>query len=239
MKKTPLERFELDVLDEAIPIQKLLRLVLVIGGRAFSEPLRNWATQELRGYDGPLGDLPTYRKIHAPLQVDSRSAFWQARGETVSALDLPGVAAETVSEEFAVRFSVSKIQALIAGQSAGKPLKVGLPGAAELARMMSYDRQSRGILVESVYWSVHASAFSDILEQVRNRLLEFVAELRSNMLPGEFEPTVEQVHRAVQNIHITVGDNSSVSVSAPVSYSVQGVKVHIPFVSRHRWWPKL
>ncbi|MFE7358787.1 hypothetical protein ACFU8Q_38310 [Streptomyces sp. NPDC057543] len=207
-------------------------------GPAFSEPLRTWAMHELRGYNGPLEELPSYRTIAAPLQVDARSAFWEARGETISALDLPEVARNLVTEELPIRFSVSKIQTLVAEQDPHEPLKLSLPGAAELARMMTYEQQHRGVVVETVYWAAHVSALHDVLEQMRNRMLEFVAELRSAMAPGKQEPTVEQVHRAAQNIHITVGDHSPVTLTAPLSYERQSATVGIPSIPRYRWWPR-
>ncbi|MCM2388763.1 hypothetical protein NBG84_10735 [Streptomyces sp. CWNU-1] len=210
-------------------------MVIVIGGRAFSEPLRTWATNELRGYHGPVAEMPHYRTIAAPLQVDSRSPFWQAKRETISALDLPEFAQDSVGEELPIRFSVGKIQNLLSGRDSRDLLKLQLPGAAELARVMSYERQSHQVVVEAIYWAVHPSDLQDILEQVRNRLLQFVAELRSTMEPGEQQPTVGQVHQAVQNIRITVGDDSPVTINAPVSYARQGSRVSIPTISRFLW----
>ncbi|MFJ3825582.1 AbiTii domain-containing protein [Streptomyces nodosus] len=234
-KQPPLDKFEQDVLDESVPIQQLLRLVIVLGGRAFSEPLRSWARNELQGYLSPDAPLPTYRTIIAPLQADSHSRFWQGRNETISVLDLPEIAHDLISEQLPVTFSVGKIQNLIAGQDSHTPLKLGLPGSAELARLMTSERSGHGVVVERIYWSVHVSALHDILEQVRNRLLEFVAELRATMEPGEQEPTVGQVHQAVQTINITVGDYSPVHVTAPHRHSAT---VSFPTRPRHRWWPQ-
>ncbi|MFD7748016.1 hypothetical protein ACFV2V_16815 [Streptomyces sp. NPDC059698] len=234
-KQPPLDKFEQDVLDESVPIQQLLRLVIVLGGRAFSEPLRLWARNELQGYPGPGMPLPTYRTITAPLQMDSHSRFSQGRNETISVLALPDVAHDLVSEQLPVTFSVGKIQNLIANQDPHTPFKFGLPGSAELARLMTSERSGQGVVVERIYWSVHASALHDILEQVRNRLLEFVAELRATMEPGESEPTVGQVHQAAQTINITVGDHSPVHVIAPHRHSAT---VSFPTRPHHRWWPR-
>ncbi|MFD5341925.1 AbiTii domain-containing protein [Streptomyces hawaiiensis] len=90
--------------------------MIVLGGRAFSEPLRSWARNELQGYPSPDAPLPTYRTITAPLQADSHSRFWQGCNETISALDLPEIAHDLISERLPVTFSVGKIQNLIAGQ---------------------------------------------------------------------------------------------------------------------------
>jgi hypothetical protein len=235
-RRSTLDQLEQDIMDESISTQKLLQLFIVIGGRAFSEPLRKWAMNELQGYNGPSEEIPGYRVIGAPIQADARSSFWKAKGETISALDLPEVARGKITEELPIRFSIAKIQSLLASATADKPITLSLPGSAELARLMSFDveRRNRGVLVESLYWAVHSSALQDILDQVRNRLLEFSAELRANMTPGLEDPTVEQVHTAVQNINITVGDNSPVSLSAPIFTDRKDLPVKIPLVSRYR-----
>ncbi|GGY13135.1 hypothetical protein GCM10010358_76750 [Streptomyces minutiscleroticus] len=231
-KNSPLDQLELDILDESVTTQKLLKLVVVIGGRAFSEPLRQWALNELRGYEGPIEEIPSYRIVVAPIQGDSRSSYWIGRGETISALELPDFAQDLISEQLPIRFGVAKIQNLIDTADDKRKVKVSLPGGAELARTMTYERREQGVIVESLYWAVHVSALQDILEQVRNRLLEFIAELRATATPGTVDPTVEQVHTAVQNIHITVGDNSPVNLNAPITPEKKSARVRIPSISR-------
>ncbi|MEU3161181.1 hypothetical protein ACPCAJ_27275 [Streptomyces griseoincarnatus] len=234
-KRTSIDRLEEDVLDESIATQSLLKTVVVLGGRAFSQPLRKWALNELRGYNGPLEEIPQYRTIGAPIQADSRSPFWEVRNQIISVFDLPKFAQEDLDEVFPVRYSVAKIQSLITGHGENETIKLQLPAAPELARVMSYERRDERVIVESLYWAVHVSALQDILEQVRNRLIEFIADLRSQMPPGAEVPTVMQVHRTVQNIYVSSGDNSPVHVNAPVAPERANALVEIPTVKR-RWF---
>lgn len=119
-------------------------------------------------------------------------------------------------------YGIGKIEALVSSTPAETPLKLTLPGGAELARIMSYERRPQGIFVESVYWSVHVSSLQDVLDQVRTRLAQFVAELRAAMPPGAQLPTPEQVRQVVQQIiTITAGDHSPVTVNAPVAHAEQ------------------
>ncbi|MFK0114137.1 hypothetical protein [Streptomyces sp. NPDC091217] len=216
-----LDRLEQGVLDDAVPLATLLRQVVVIGGRASSRALQDWALQELQGYTDLNVELPSYRRCHALIQVDSRSGAWEAKGQTISVLDLPESARKVLSEEVPIAFSVGKLQAMVSSAKPEEPIKLTPPGAAELARIMTYERRGRGVLVEAVYWSVHISVLQDVLDQVRTRLAQFVAELRSAMPDGAAEPTADQVHQAVQSIHITAGDNSPVNVTAPLAYAEQ------------------
>ncbi|MYS23569.1 hypothetical protein GA0115240_15415 [Streptomyces sp. DvalAA-14] len=233
----PLERLERDVLDDSVPLASVLRQVLVIGGHASSQPLRTWALQELHGYTNAEVELPDYRKGYAPMRADARSVAWQIKGETITKYELPEFAREYYSEEVPIPFGVGKIEAMIARTAPDEPLRLSPPGAAELARFMTYDRRDRRIVIEAVYWAVDVSVLQDVLDQVRTRLTQFVAELRDVMPAGESDPTPEQVHRAVQSIHITAGDNSPVNLTAPMAYADGDSSATASAgEKRSRWW---
>jgi hypothetical protein len=217
-----LDLLEQGVLDESAPLKTLLRQVIVIGGHAASEPLRTWALRELQGYTDPTVELPDYRLLPALIQADGRSVAWTVKQQILSVLDLPEVARGVVKEEMPMAYGVGKIEAVISSTDPTEPVKFSPPGAPELARMMSYERRQQGVLVESVYWSVHVSALQDVLDQVRTRLAQFVAELRATMPAGAAEPTPEQVRQVVQQIiTINAGNHSPVTVHAPVAYAEQ------------------
>lgn len=88
--------------------------------------------------------------------------------------------------------------------------------------MMSYERRDRGMVVDVVYWAVHPSSLQDVLDQVRNRLVQFVAELRSTMPSDADNPTAEQVKKVVQHVWVHTGNNSPVTVTAPFANAEQG-----------------
>ncbi len=86
------------------------------------------------------------------------------RNQIISVFDLPKFAQEDLDEVFPVRYSVAKIQSLITGHGENETIKLQLPAAPELARVMSYERRDERVIVESLYWAVHVSALQDILE---------------------------------------------------------------------------
>ena len=240
MKKShPLDQLQSGVLDDSVPLAKLLRQVVIIGGNASSEALQAWALRELQGYTDRQVELPDYRKLHAPLQADFLTATGLHKGWTISVLDLPENTRKDVSEEVPMSFSVRQIEALISDSDPAEPVKLTPLGSAELIRMMTLQRRGQGVEVLAVYWSLHVSALQDILDQVRTRLTQFVAALRTVMPEGQHEPTPDQVQRVVQTINIvTTGDNSPVSVTAPVAYAEQDARaVALADESPRRlWW---
>ncbi|MEU1599275.1 hypothetical protein ABZ468_42365 [Streptomyces sp. NPDC005708] len=116
-------------------------------------------------------------------------------------------------------------------------MRVNLRGGAELLVLMNAKYRQSGITIEALYWSISVSALHDIVDQVRTRLTQFVAELRSAMPAGSRVPTAEQVHHAVQSINITTGDNSPVTVTAPVAYAETGATAGVTATATaDRWW---
>ncbi|QOV33247.1 hypothetical protein IM697_23690 [Streptomyces ferrugineus] len=237
----PLEQLEQGVLDDTAPLAGLLRLALVIGGHAASQPLKQWALNELEGYGGkPATSVPDYRRPRAPIQADSHSLAWQRHGETISALHLPEITRGKINEEVIITFGIGQLQSLIDRTPPGQAVHLSLPGAAELRTLMSaMDRyRGRAIVIDDLYWAVSHSVLHDILDQVRTRLTQFVAELRSTMPAGVGKPTPEQVHRAVQNINITTGDNSPVTLTAPLAHADNGAAASAEMGAPRRWWQR-
>ncbi|QKW47923.1 AbiTii domain-containing protein [Streptomyces microflavus] len=225
-----LARLERDVLDDSVALASILRQVLIMGAHASSAPLRTWAQQELKGYSDPAGEVPAYRKVPAQLKADMFAGSGHFKGQDISPRDLPETV-KGVGNEVTIAWGVHEIQATT-GSREGEHIRLGATNMAQVARLMTRDqRQRQGnpfLVVTSVYWSVSRATLEGILDQIRTRLTEFVAELRSALPNGEEEPTSEQVQRAFTSIHITVGDNSPVTVSAPVAYAEQDATATVP-----------
>lgn len=216
-----LDRLEVGLLDEATSLKTLLRTVQFIGGHASSSTLQDWTRLELEGYYDSEVDLPSYRMVPAQIQVDARTIRWQMTQQSVSVLDLPEVARSVITEQAPIATGIGQVETMVSDAPSGEAIKLALPGAAEITRMMSYERRGRGTVIDAVYWAVHPSALQDVLDQVRNRLVRFVAELRSTMPAGTDTPTPEQVNRVVQHIWVVAGNNSPVTVTAPLAYAAQ------------------
>ena len=84
-----LDQIEADIASDA-PLGQVLRKCVLLGGRAGSADLREWASRELKGYDGvDLGTVPTYRKVSAVIQADAVVGNYHVRGQQISPMQLP------------------------------------------------------------------------------------------------------------------------------------------------------
>ncbi|MFJ2832600.1 hypothetical protein ACIPC1_34460 [Streptomyces sp. NPDC087263] len=213
LRRSRLDRLEDDVLDERCPLAPILLQVIAPGGHAHSEPLRAWALRELQGYEGTDVPIPDYRRITAPLVMDGLAGMYKFREQPVSMFDLPDFARDCLGDELRLGKGVGQIESLIT-RNTSQTVQLGPAMAADIAVFMSQNSPRQ---VLRLYWAVHPSALEGVLDQVRIRLVQLVGELRAAMSHGQQDPTPAQVAQALQNINIVTGNNSSVTVTAPVA----------------------
>ncbi|AZN29367.1 hypothetical protein EJO69_02880 [Flaviflexus salsibiostraticola] len=125
-----LTEIERDLLDN-VSVANVLRKLILLGGRAGSAELRDWAAQELRGYaDVHVDDLPAYRKIPAIIQMDAVVGPHQVSHQTVGPHELPEEAREHITNQVPFYQGIGEIQAMIDGSGEGKTVRISLPGSA-------------------------------------------------------------------------------------------------------------
>ncbi|MFF4475412.1 hypothetical protein ACFYZ3_38415 [Streptomyces sp. NPDC001599] len=192
---TLLAEIEQDALDDKAPLASTLRKCIVLGGKANSVELRQWATREARGYS--RGDeLPDYRTVGAPLHIDAVAGYNQIKGQQISPRSLPEGVRDDVRELYDVRVGVGEIEAMI-DAAEGTHVHLGLPMAMDVAAMMNQANGDPYQQITRIYWSVSTTSLRAILDQVRTTLTELVGELRAAMPDEQEEPTPEQVGQAV------------------------------------------
>lgn len=195
-KPSLVEQVESDVLDSSVSLADALRKCVALGGRAGSAELRDWATRELTGYPGT--EVPEYRKIVAPIVIDGISGNMRITGQQIGVHDLPGVAQEArLSEEIDLRQSVGELEHMVRRAEKGDPIRLGLPGAAMLAKLMTHEIGNSYQAVERIYWNVSPTAVVGVLDQIRTRLVALVAEIQAAAGSAD-SPSEEAVTNAVE-----------------------------------------
>ena len=195
-----LSEIEAAVLDEDVPITVALRKCLVLGGRAGSEALRNWASKELNGYS-PDDELPDYRVLRCALVVDGFAGALQVTRQRISPFHLPEKAREHISEKVLIFDGIAKVKDM-ADQAKAKDGYASLApqGSAELAVIMSHERKTGLSRVEEIYWTVSSVELHGIVDRVRTICTELVAELRGSQRDDKADPKPKEVQQAVTMI---------------------------------------
>lgn len=216
-----LEELEHAVLDDTVSLASALRRCLMLAGYAQHRDLRAWARQELEGYT-PGDALPSYRNVPAALEITVDlylpGQIMRAATRRISPTQLPGSARERgIGESAPIRQGVRELEALLA--LGDRTLQLSPPGAAEYALLMTQDQHragNEGSDIISVHWDVPATTIQGILDHIRTRLTQFVAEVRAAMPPGQRNPNPRQIRSAAQQaLNISGGDNSTIHIVAP------------------------
>ncbi|MGP4085563.1 AbiTii domain-containing protein [Streptomyces sp. KR55] len=199
-ERTLLAQIKQDVLDDTKPLAGALRKCVVLGGHAGSAALRDWAQRELRGYDGvDLADIPSYRVVVAPLQVDAAVMNGIVTGQQISPGQLPDFARDVISNELPLRMGVGELEAAARRvMDSDKPLRLALPQSADLVRVMNHEIGNPRQQITELHWGVAAPALMGVLDQVRTALADLVGELRATMSSDDDNlPTPEQIGQAM------------------------------------------
>lgn len=221
-RESLLDQIEQDLLDGK-PTADLLRKCVVLGGRAGSIELRDWASRELKGYDN-IDALPGYRKVAAPIQVDAMVGHGIIRGQTIRVSDLPDFTHEHIQEVAPLMGGVGELEALVGrGKST---IKLSLPMGADLARYMDAESGQPLQHINAVYWAVSSSTVAGCIDRIRTTLAELIGEMRAALPAGQAEPEAQQAQQAVNivvkgfsraNVNQVQSTGGSVSVAAPAA----------------------
>jgi hypothetical protein len=202
--KTPstlLSEIEGDLLNN-VPVADVLRKLIVLGGRSGSSELRDWASQELRGYaDADISDLPDYRKIPGRLQLDGISGSTQIRHQTIGVNNLPEEVQARISNRVAFPQGIGEIQSLVREADESRGIQISLPAERMIARLMEEQVGDPYQHISALYWVVSRSAVEGLVDQVRTRLAELLGELRAVTPANADGPTADQASSAV---HVVV-----------------------------------
>jgi hypothetical protein len=200
-----IDEIERDALDGSVPISSALRKLVALGGRAGSKELRDWAGLELRGYYGTDVPLPDYRKPGATLRIDGGTFNAMITGQLISPSELPDPVNKHIDEAVPLNGGVAEIEAMIdrAKRQETGEIKLTLPSGQDVVRLMNYEMQQRGQhydRVTAVYWSLSHVTLEGVLDQIRTRLVELVAEMRAEMPDEADVPSAAVADNAVNVI---------------------------------------
>jgi hypothetical protein len=226
-----LQEIEAGALNSRIPIADVLRKVIALGGRAGSPELRDWAHHELKGYV-PEDELPPYRQIVVPLQMDAAVAGGLIKNQALSTWELPEFAQDKITNDLPLGMGIAEIERLARRCEPGDVVKLGPPLSQDLVVLMNASGQWR-CHIERIYWAVSPTALEGVVDQVRTALTVLVAEIQANVPDGTVTPSAEVASNAI-NFAVT-GKRNKISVVAPQG----GSTVTTPESDQPRRWLRI
>lgn len=242
-----LRQLEHAVLDDNASLASALRQCLMLAGYAHHGALRAWALKELEGYRA-ADELPSYRKVPAALEITVNFSLpgTLLRNDTrrISPGQLPQPARDRgIGESAPIRPGVRELEALVA--HGDRVVRVSPPGSADYVHLMTQEQHQLGneeADITSLHWDVSIASIEGVLDHIRTRLTQFVAEVRAAMPPGQQDPNPDQIDSAAQQaLNITGGDGSTFHIVAPTAKAERGgtasVNVNEPAPATPQpWW---
>ncbi|MES9617854.1 hypothetical protein ACPCBX_23155 [Streptomyces tuirus] len=223
-----LAQLERAVLDDTASLATALRRCIMLAGYAHHGELRAWALKELEGY-AAADELPSYRKVPAALEVvvDLYLPGQIIRGNTqrISPGQLPQPARDRgIGESAPIRQGVRELEAVVS--RGDTVVRLSPPGSAEYVLLMTQEQHqlgNEGSHITSLHWDVSVASIEGVLDHIRTRLTQFVAEVRAAMPAGQQNPNPDQIDSAAQQaLNITGGDGSTFNITAPNAKADRG-----------------
>ncbi|GAB2562663.1 AbiTii domain-containing protein [Kribbella endophytica] len=226
-----LAQIQADALDSAKSLADTLRKCIALGGETGSTELRDWARQELEGYVGPGDEVPGYRIVRAPLQLDAIVGTNQIKGQPISPNDLPEVVVGQIDELVHLSGGVGELEAM-AQQAKERGLKLTPAQGMDVVNLMNQENDQPFQQITHLYWHLSASPIVGVLDKIRTILTSLVAEMRAMTGPDEDLPSAKTADQAVNvvvrgnkrsvvNVHTAQGSSGGEASATPPTPSTE------------------
>ncbi|MFF5079229.1 hypothetical protein ACFY36_19395 [Actinoplanes sp. NPDC000266] len=235
-RESLLAQIQAGVLDDGVPLASLLQKCIILGGQADSEKMRDWARQELNGYEAE--PVPSYRRVYTGLSARlTNLAGYNGVTQRISPSAIPAQVREFLQErEIDPEIAIlgGGIGELEAMASQDKSEYLLMPSWADpIAGVLSrYSVEQGSTRVEAVFWPLSDVALRGLLVKVRTALAELVAELIALTPEAQDVPDKAAADQAVHlvvtghrpTIHVTSqhapgGTNIVAAEGSPVTMS--------------------
>lgn len=170
-----LQQIQNDAVDTQTDLAALLRRCRILAQRLKLDEFKDWVVSELDGYPS-ANSLPPYRTIRTPLVLGHFSGVAGARIENAQ-IPLTRIPPKLRDSLTSVRFQqgVTAIAAILdGGENAMR-----VPWPLEAVRLIGQGDIYRGYFLMQAVQIVNHSEIRGLLDQVRNRVLNFALELES------------------------------------------------------------
>ena len=171
-----------DIINLAIdgkqPLPDILRKCLLLGHELKNDQLKNWANQELNGYEFGK-DVPEYRIIPAPAKGNFIGPLYAQYNRHL----IPSVVLEKKHREFAERvYLLQSVSAYVdvlkerdANPSGGS---LSFPWNANMVAYYQDKLMQGGFICHAAWQEVSASAVAEMLDTIRNRTLNMALQMK-------------------------------------------------------------
>lgn len=187
-----LPQIQSDLLDPTVPLSAILRKAKVLASQLKSEELARWVDRELDGYDD-IHDLPDYRRLATTVAGTWTNGYYVVKNRGLSLASIEDDDLRNRLTTFLASQGIREVEQIPEMLAEGHHFQ--LP--AEVAALVNTHVAERGYFYSQLHFSLGAHNFEQMLDTVRNRLLDFVLQLTSQWDPQKSLPAEEDVSQLI------------------------------------------
>lgn len=181
-----------EVVDSGVPISDTLRKAKILASQLKNKEFKRWIDAELKGYDN-ADNLPDYRKV-APVNLGTFSGPF---GKIVKNVPIPVALLPDSIREFAesslFTCGIKEVEAAASQAAKKEGHRFSWPPEMVVIARKHVPMSDGSVLVDA-WQPISKSQLDGILDQVRNRLLDFLLELQ------EIDPEVLESEGAIRSV---------------------------------------
>jgi len=186
-----LPQIQADLLDPDVPLSAILRKAKVLASELRSDELAMWVAQELDGYEEP-NELPDYRLLPTALSGTWTNGYHALKNRGLPLLSIKDHDVRRMLATFPVTQGIRTVEQFTQPQE-GYHFKV-LP---DLMALVNTEVAEGGYGYIELHYSLGPHNFEQILDTVRNRLLDFVLRLGKEWDPKAAPPGQDELKQLV------------------------------------------
>ena len=192
-KNSLVAQLQREAVDSSVPISDILRKAKILASLLNNEELRRWIDAELKGYNN-TDDLPDYRKLDSVNLGTFAGSFGKmAKNVPIPVTYLPDGIREFAKDPIEIMQGIREVEASAAQAAENDHFRVPWPPEAVILARKHVPTSDGSVLVDA--WKPFSkSQFDGILDQARNRFLDFLLELQ------QIDPEVLESEDAVRAI---------------------------------------
>lgn len=186
-----LRQIQADLLKQDVPLSTTLRKAKVLASQLRSDELRNWVSQELDGYKSS-NELPDYRVIPTGCVGKWTNGY---RMITNHAVPLMRIDDENLKKHWLTTFYLYDGIRTVEELATGQERHFILP--SDITVLVNHFVSEHGSGFVELEYVVGTHTFEQVLDTVKNRLLDFVLKLDENWHMSDTPPSKDDLRNLV------------------------------------------
>ncbi|MCH8878080.1 MAG: hypothetical protein IIA89_14880 [Chloroflexi bacterium] len=201
-----LAQIQKDILNQEVPISAILRKAKVLAAQLESSELQEWASGELDGYQN-LDSLPDYRLLSTSASGQWTNGYWTLNDRSVPMYKIDDEDLKKWLTTYPVYSGIRTVENLVADLG---EKRIMFP--PEIVALVNNEVGEQGYGYSTLHYNLDSTVFDQILDIVRNRLLDFILQLDKQWVNEEDPPPKAEVSELVKVTIYNRPEGGSVTV---------------------------